>query len=276
MEKKKIIAGDIINLEGIDFVVLDTAYNGVDGDLFLLTVKSQTRSEFGETNNYTESTLRGISEGWLYGFPRKFREAVKPRTISLVTPHGCNGYGSLEVMVAPLTIDEHCKYEEVIPNCDKAYWLSTGYSTPKHYGSTFVRRMDSDGDTGQSNCSDSCGVRLALVVSSSVLHDKEKWTISTEDELVDYVIQLAQDGNDYKFYEVEFGDMDENGFCQWGTYSMAIKAEHEPTYEEVEKFLSNDMAALGWKHVMDVREISREEVEFFFDTTNEATWPILK
>lgn len=186
MEKKKIIAGDIINLEGIDFVVLDTAYNGVDGDLFLLTVKSQTRSEFGETNNYTESTLRGISEGWLYGFPRKFREAVKPRTISLVTPHGCNGYGSLEVMVAPLTIDEHCKYEEVIPNCDDAYWMSTGYGGPEHFGSAGTLYVYTNGGWSYYCCSYSCGVRPALVISSCLLDNEGKLDlsqISTEDLL---------------------------------------------------------------------------------------------
>jgi hypothetical protein len=276
MEMYKFYSGRTITLAEIKFVILDTAYDGIDGDMFLLTANSQNDSVFGETNNYTESVLKDVTEEWLSGLPSQLKEVIKPRAIDLVTLDGKKDYGVLEAMAAPLTTAEFRKYAGVIPNCDKAYWLSTGYSTPKHYGSTFVRRMDSDGDTGQSNCSDSCGVRLALVVSSSVLHDKEKWTISTEDELVDYVIQLAQDGNDYKFYEVEFGDMDENGFCQWGTYSMAIKAEHEPTYEEVEKFLSNDMAALGWKHVMDVREISREEVEFFFDTTNEATWPILK
>jgi len=48
---------------------------------------------------------------------------------------GYKDYGPLEVLAAPLTLDEHRKYSEVIPDPDKACWLATGLGGLKHLGS---------------------------------------------------------------------------------------------------------------------------------------------
>ena len=69
--------------------------------------------------------------------------------------------------------------------------------------------------------------------------------------------------NDFNFglYEVSFSD----GF------SMAIKAEKTPTFEEARNFCRYEHG-----DVEDVRQIEEEEAESFFDCSDFGTWPILR
>lgn len=181
MEVKKSVShnpGDIVKLGGIEFVVLDNNMAGSSAEeeaLFILALKSQGRSQFGNDNNYTNSDLRDAVCDWLDTLANigVDIDAIKPRMLDLTTLDGYKGYGSLEVKAAPLTMDEARKYAEVIPDCDEATWLSTGWGGPEHFGSTLALLVYTDGDWNYYNCSYSCGVRPALVISSSLL-DSEK------------------------------------------------------------------------------------------------------
>lgn len=90
---------------------------------------------------------------------------------------------------------------------------------------------------------------------------------------------------DYKFYELDCGvkakDNEEYGceICRGlvdTEYSIAIKADHEPTFEEAEKFIKEDLKRLGYDGVYGITPITEEEVHQFFDYSNINNWKVLK
>ena len=179
--------GDIIEFAGSKFVVLDIldpssgvpeghGYTDNGPDLFILSLESQGESRFGDSNNYAESELRRQTAAWLddllaHGVDP---DLLRTRTLDLTTMDGHGKYGELTVKAAPLTIDEARKYADVIPNCDDACWLATGWGGPGYFGATSALFVSTDGYWGNGNCSNSCGIRPALVISSLLLASKEE------------------------------------------------------------------------------------------------------
>lgn len=83
-----------------------------------------------------------------------------------------------------------------------------------------------------------------------------------------------------KYFEVEFdktprgADWDEN--CT-GDYSICILAEREPSREEAAIFCKSDMEKMGYKYVVGITEISKEEAYTFFDMEDaEKRYPVFK
>lgn len=190
--------GDIVQLAGIDFVVLEDRgpFNGEgeNHDLFILALEGQGESRFGDTNNYAESDLKGQVEGWLYRLTEKMagdgRESdidlIRTRTISLTTLDGYKGYGELEVKAAPLTLDEARRCAEFMPDPDTASWLATGWGGPEHYGAAYALIVLTSGNWSYDYCSYAGYViRPALVVSSSLFASTELdlSEVSTDDLL---------------------------------------------------------------------------------------------
>lgn len=188
--------GDIVELAGIKFVVLQTG--GVENsftttdDMLILALGSQGRSTFGDTNNYAESKLKEAVDAWLYRLTEKLEVEgynsglIKNRVIDLTTLDGYKGFGSLEVAAAPLTLDEARKYAEAMPDPDEASWLATGWGGPEHFGSAGALGVASSGGWGGGGCSDVCGVRPALVISSFLLASEDEPDLSeySTDELL--------------------------------------------------------------------------------------------
>ena len=179
--------GDIIEFAGSKFVVLDIldpssgvpeghGYTDNGPDLFILSLESQGESRFGDSNNYAESELRRQTAAWLddllaHGVDP---DLLRTRTLDLTTMDGHGKYGELTVKAAPLTIDEARKYADVIPNCDDACWLATGWGGPGYFGATRALFVYTNGSWGSLNCSNSYGIRPALVISSLLLASKEE------------------------------------------------------------------------------------------------------
>lgn len=175
--------GDIIEFAGSKFVVLDdlSPFNGEDEahDLFILSLESQGESRFGDSNNYAESELRRRTAAWLddllaHGVDP---DLLRTRTLDLTTMDGHGKYGELTVKAAPLTMDEARKYADIIPDCDDACWLATGWGGPGFVGATYALYVNANG-WGGNNCSDSYGIRPALVISSLLLASKEEPDLS--------------------------------------------------------------------------------------------------
>lgn len=183
--------GDIIEFAGSKFVVLDIldpssgvpeghGYTDNGPDLFILSLESQGESRFGDSNNYAESELRRQTAAWLddllaHGVDP---DLLRTRTLDLTTMDGHGKYGELTVKAAPLTIDEARKYADVIPNCDDACWLATGWGGPGYFGATYALFVYTSGYWDGSSCSDSYGIRPALVISSLLLASKEEPDLS--------------------------------------------------------------------------------------------------
>lgn len=179
--------GDIIEFAGSKFVVLDIldpssgvpeghGYTDNGPDLFILSLESQGESRFGDSNNYAESELRRQTAAWLddllaHGVDP---DLLRTRTLDLTTMDGHGKYGELTVKAAPLTIDEARKYADVIPNCDDACWLATGWGGPGYFGATLALLVYTNGYWNRSSCSLSYGIRPALVISSLLLASKEE------------------------------------------------------------------------------------------------------
>lgn len=183
--------GDIIEFAGSKFVVLDIldpssgvpeghGYTDNGPDLFILSLESQGESRFGDSNNYAESELRRRTAAWLddllaHGVDP---DLLRTRTLDLTTMDGHGKYGELTVKAAPLTMDEARKYADIIPNCDDACWLATGWGGPEHLGATSALNVNTDGNWSGGYCSNSDGVRPALVISSLLLTSKEELDLS--------------------------------------------------------------------------------------------------
>ena len=172
--------GDIIEFAGSKFVVLDIldpykdvpeGHGYIDNgpDLFILSLESQGESRFGDSNNYAESELRRRTAAWLddllaHGVDP---DLLRTRTLDLTTMDGHGKYGELTVKAAPLTMDEARKYADVIPNCDDACWLATGWGGPGYYGATYALSVSTNGSWHYNLCSNSYGIRPALMESET-------------------------------------------------------------------------------------------------------------
>lgn len=62
--------------------------------------------------------------------------------------------------------------------------------------------------------------------------------------------------------------------CFEDGYSMIIKAVREPSIEEAERFIEVDMKNMGYNHISEIFEWTREEAESSFDFSGEAFWPV--
>lgn len=188
--------GDIVQLAGINFVVLEdrSPFNdeSESHDLFILALEGQGTSRFGDTNNYAESDLKDRVEEWLYRLTEKMTEQgldadlIRTRTISLTTLDGYKGYGELEVKAAPLTLDETRRCAEAMPDPDTASWMATGWGGPEHCGATYALFVSTSGGWNSNGWSlGGYAVRPALVVSSSLFSSTEPdlSRVSTDDLL---------------------------------------------------------------------------------------------
>lgn len=189
-------AGDIVEIAGTEFVVLDphmASSSDEEETLFVLAVESVGSSRFGDNNNYAGSDLKKRVDDWMYRLSEKLSGKAdcdrffKSRTLDLTTLDGHGKYGTLDVLAAPLTLDEARKYADVIPNPDEACWLATGWGGPEYYGSTSAFYVVADGGWGGSHCSNSRGIRPALVISSFLLDSDESdlSDVSTDDLLAE-------------------------------------------------------------------------------------------
>lgn len=176
--------GDIINLAGIEFGVLDVrepVCSDDPGALFIMAINTQGEDcRFGDTNDYTKSDLRVAVDEWLeeLGESGVNLDLIEPREIDLTTLDGRANYGKLEVKAAPLTLDEARMYAKFIPNSNDWSWLATGWGAPGMNGSTSAFRVLSNGDWGDYYCSNSSGIRPALVISSSLLTSEREPDLS--------------------------------------------------------------------------------------------------
>ena len=166
--------GDVVTLAGTEFVVLDVERRGsLPDSLFLLALESVGVSEFGRSNNYSESYLKKAVDKWLEDMGKRDLDNAKliTREIDLTTLDGSGCYGKLSVKAAPLTLDEAREYAEIIPNAERWCWLATGWSGPSKSDGGGALCVSSNGDWGRDVCSYSNGIRPALKIPADLLSD---------------------------------------------------------------------------------------------------------
>lgn len=81
-----------------------------------------------------------------------------------------------------------------------------------------------------------------------------------------------------RYFELGFGYKEDEGFRTGDyeeVYSIAIKADHYPNFEEAEEFVKDDMEKWGYTGVNSITEIEEWEVHKFFDDSNIDNWKVL-
>ena len=92
-----------------------------------------------------------------------------------------------------------------------------------------------------------------------------------------------------KYYELNCGRKatkeDEEFGCENGCeicrglvdteYSIAIKADHYPTFEEAEEFIKEDLKKFGYDGVYGITPLTEQELHSFFDIENIDEWKVL-
>lgn len=127
------------------------------------------KSEFGKTNNYTESYVRDylINSKLATELKKEFGDKLVPISLDLTSMDGFRDYGSVEgdILAIP-NIQLLMKFGESIPLIDVPYWLATPNQTPKRRDTRYVRYVDSSGCAGCDDCGCCMGVRPFFIIQS--------------------------------------------------------------------------------------------------------------
>lgn len=159
------MVGEIINVKGIDLLVLDER----DGNPFVIALNTGIETEFDDaSNNYDGSTIEAVTNDWLEnsGIPTIERE------LNLMTLDGCKDYGTKMVKAAPLTLREYQDYSDIIvPHIENWFWLVTGWTTrSRYYNNAYaVCVVNNNGNANSNNYSDSGGLAPAFILNKSKL-----------------------------------------------------------------------------------------------------------
>lgn len=184
----KLSPGRIFKFAGEKFVVMEQR----DGAAFVLLAQSKESCPFNDKDNvenrndYTCSTLKERIDKWVEALPRTSEEAaaILPFEVDLSCTDRSNGYGTITVKAAPLTLWQYGQFKELIPlNEDDWYWLVTPWAcrwlrSPGTGGAVSVRGVYSSGNYGNRSASSSIGIRPALLLNSDFL-------VSLDDEVED-------------------------------------------------------------------------------------------
>lgn len=178
--------GQIFNFAGEQFVVMEQR----DGAAFVLLAQSKESCPFNDKDNvenrndYTCSTLKERIDKWVEALPRTSAEAaaILPFEVDLSCTDRSNGYGTITVKAAPLTLWQYGQFKELIPlNEDDWYWLVTPWAcrwlrSPDTRNTNLVWYVYSGGNCSYNYASGSSGIRPALLLNSDLL-------VSLDDEV---------------------------------------------------------------------------------------------
>ena len=118
-----------------------------EGNAYMLADENICNMEFGENNDWRESSIRKKLDEELYQkiATELGTEALVPIQTDLFSHDGLKDYGKCDDMVSLLTYDLYRNNRKNIKNLDEWWWLATPDSTPSGYGSGGVRYVRSGG-----------------------------------------------------------------------------------------------------------------------------------
>lgn len=173
---KKLNPGDIFTFAGERFVILEHLEDGT----FVLTEGSIGDSPFQKedtdtSDDYSKSTVKERVDMWVAELPRNSAEAaaILPFVLDLRPTDLSDGYGTIEVRAAPLTLWQYGEYNEVIPLLDGWWWLATPLwsrwlKSTRSNGAGSTWNVLPDGGCGSDYCATICSVRPALKLDSEL------------------------------------------------------------------------------------------------------------
>ena len=170
MSNENIKIGEIKEISGEEFIVVDILENGI---LCLSKSFAYENTCFdAKTNNYANSKIREILNT---EYLKKLSEVVGEENIiefelDLTSDDGLDDYGKVTDKVGLLTADMYRKYNRIIENfpVDGWWWLSTPLSTPHRGYSYLVRCVYCDGALYDGLCGLNFGVRPFCIFNPSI------------------------------------------------------------------------------------------------------------
>lgn len=165
MNNTNIKIGEIKEIAGEEFIILDILENGV---LCLSKNFAYKNTQFdNNSNNYANSKIRKTLNA---KYLKKIADVVGEENIieceiDLTSDDGLDDYGKVTDKAGLLTDNMYRKYNHIIEKypVNDWWWLSTPYST-SHRGYSFsVRCVGSFGTSYDCYCNDGLGVRPFLI-----------------------------------------------------------------------------------------------------------------
>lgn len=173
--KKQLGIGDIFELAGVEWKILDITK---DGYKCLAENLSNKKMFDKDTNDWKSSSLRKYLNNEFY---QKLVDEIGEENIvtferNLLSKDGQTEYGICNDKVSLLNIDEYRKYRNLIPNTDNYWWWTiTPDSTPCNNDSQWVTVVSPSGNVYYSSCYDGSGegVRPFCIFSSLIFESEE-------------------------------------------------------------------------------------------------------
>lgn len=203
MELRRVPYGTAFQAFGDEFVALDY----IDGGVLAIRRDIWKNAAFDD-NGVNDLRGASITDG-LAEYLRKMLDGgadtgdILEMSIDLKAVDGTREYGRYDNHVGLLTLEQYGKYQHIIPDVDRPWWLATPWRTPgeKFDGATGALFVFTDGGWGGHNCSNAgYAVRPALLFSSSLLVSIEDEEAADEASLysgyVDYVREWMDEDPD--------------------------------------------------------------------------------
>lgn len=168
--------GKIAKIGEYEFIVLNK--NDTLGTVELLLKDSLRDTEFGDTNDFRTSKIKGVLEG----FEKTIEEIVGEENlvehiVDLTADDGLKCYGITHAKMSLLTANMAREYVDILDEfkIDKWWWLVTPYSTLKHDVDNAVKCVSPRGYVYYGNC---CwplnAVRPFCILKSSIFASCEE------------------------------------------------------------------------------------------------------
>ena len=169
--------GTAFNYAGQRWVVLE---HNATGTLCLTEKIVEDRAfDDGNCNDFSKSSsLRYLNGPFLDTLidAAGCSSAFLTSELDLTTDDGLKDYGTCNVTIFLLTVDQYRRNRDVIPNADDWWWLSTAFSTKSNGYKSLARGVNTDGTlNGDSAYDGNFGLRPACYLDSDLL-------ISVEDD----------------------------------------------------------------------------------------------
>lgn len=139
-----------------------------NGNTYYHLCKPLFESEFGDDNNYANSTVRKklLEHEFTLSLQKEYGDALVPVTMNLTSLDGLKDYGTVTDVVGIPDIDLYRECRENVFIGDNWYWLSTPDSTPSGTGSSYVQFVNSGGGVDWREYGWGNGVRPFFILKS--------------------------------------------------------------------------------------------------------------
>ena len=172
VESKKLNIGDVFELAGLKWTILDITEKGY----MCLADRLEGSMQFGSNNDWKESHIREYLNG-------KFTEMlaaeigtenIVPFERDLLSLDGQAEYGSCTDTVSLLNVDEYRKHRKHIPNTGYWWWLLTPDSTKCNNDEDWIAVVSPSGRIGSDSYNYVGGVRPFCIFSSALFESEDK------------------------------------------------------------------------------------------------------